>query len=101
MGFSRMLCRDHVIQRLLTLKPHLKKHYQISDIGLFGSVARGQNSMGSDLDIVVKMPANLLKRVHLKQELEATLDCEVDVIRYWEGMNPHLKTAIDRDVIYV
>ena len=49
-----MLSRDHILQQLLTLKPHLQKHYQISDIGLFGSVARAQNSMNSDLDIVVK-----------------------------------------------
>jgi predicted nucleotidyltransferase len=96
-----MSYQDDILQQLFVLKPALQKKYQISEIGLFGSVARAQNSGESDVDIVVKMPANLLKRVSLKRELETQLNCEVDVIRYWEGMNPHLKSAIERDAIYV
>lgn len=95
-----MLSRDQILQLLRQLKPSLQEKYQISDIGLFGSLARGQNEITSDIDIVVKMPADLLKRIRLKRELEAKFNCEVDVIRYWEGMNQYLKTEIERDAVY-
>lgn len=93
--------REQVLVRLQAIKPELVKPYSISEIGIFGSVARNEGHNNSDIDVVVHMQPNLLKRVRLKAELEEILGREVDIIRYRESMNPFLKARIQRDAIYV
>jgi uncharacterized protein len=93
--------RSEILERLRTLKPELAERYAIDRIGLFGSIARNEARPTSDIDVVVYMPPDLLKRVRLKAELENLFGREVDVIRYRDSMNPYLKTRIDREVIYV
>jgi predicted nucleotidyltransferase len=79
----------------------LEERYALDRIGIFGSVAREENRPTSDIDIVVYMPPDLLKRVRLKAELEKLFGREVDVIRYRDSLNPYLKARIDREAIYV
>ncbi|PSN12166.1 nucleotidyltransferase [filamentous cyanobacterium CCT1] len=93
--------REQVLIRLQTLKPELVKQYSISKIGIFGSIARDEAHNNSDIDVVVHMQPNMLKRARLKAELEEIFGREVDVIRYRESMNPFLKARIRQDVIYV
>jgi uncharacterized protein len=93
--------RSEILERLRTLKPELAERYAIDRIGLFGSIARNEARPTSDIDVVVYMPPDLLKRVRLKAELENLFGREVDVIRYRDSMNPYLKMRIDREVIYV
>jgi predicted nucleotidyltransferase len=92
---------NEILERLRTLKPELAERYAIDRIGIFGSVARDEAQPMSDIDIVVYMPPDLLKRVRLKAELESLFGRKVDVIRYRNSMNPYLKMRIDREVIYV
>lgn len=89
-----------ILSQLHTLKPHLTQAYGVHKIGIFGSVARNQAHPNSDIDIVVEMQPDLLQRVRLKQALEQHFGREVDVIRYWHGMNPYLKSQIDREARY-
>ena len=70
-------------------------------IGIFGSVARGEATSASDIDIVVHMIPDLLQRVRLKAELESLFGKSVDVIRYRPSMNPYLKARIDQEARYV
>jgi uncharacterized protein len=98
---SEPIASNDIIQKLRPLKPELEARYGVTRIGIFGSVARNQAHDGSDIDIVVDMAPDLLKRVSLKAELELLFGREVDVIRYWRGMNNHLKTRIDRGTVYV
>lgn len=93
--------REQVLTRLQAVKPELIKQYSISKIGIFGSVARNEADDNSDIDVVVHMQPNLLKRARLKAELEEIFGTEVDIIRYRESMNPFLKARIQQDVIYV
>ncbi|AKE65915.1 hypothetical protein MYAER_3577 [Microcystis aeruginosa NIES-2549] len=92
---------NEILEHLRTLKPELEERYAIDRIGIFGSVAREETRPTSDIDIVVCMPPNLLKRVRLKAELENLFGREVDVIRYRDSLNPYLKARIDREAIYV
>ncbi|MBI4799422.1 MAG: nucleotidyltransferase family protein [Desulfarculus sp.] len=52
--------------------------------GVFGSVARGEASPGSDLDLLVEFAGekSLLDLAHLKVELEEELGHPVDVLTY-------------------
>lgn len=90
-----------VITKLRYLKPKLEQRYGVTRIGIFGSVARNEAHNESDIDIVVDMAPDLLKRVSLKAELELYFGKKVDVIRYWHGMNDYLKARIDQEAIYV
>jgi len=94
------LDREYILNELRALKSELRDRYQVSKIGIFGSVARNEATKDSDIDIVVEMEPNILKRIGLKQELEKIFNCEVDVIRYRDRMNPYLKARIEQDAIY-
>lgn len=93
--------REAILSQLRELLPELAERYEVSQIGIFGSVARNEATEASDIDIVVHMEPNMFKRFHLKEELEERFGRDVDVIRYWYGMNKFLKARIDREAVYV
>ena len=98
---SEIIKSNDVIKKLRHLKPELEERYGVTRIGIFGSVARNEAHNGSDIDIVVDMAPDILKRVNLKAELELLFGKKVDVVRYWHGMNNYLKARIDQEAIYV
>ncbi|MBW4583496.1 MAG: nucleotidyltransferase family protein [Tildeniella nuda ZEHNDER 1965/U140] len=98
---SEIIGSNDVLQKLRYLKPELEKRYGVTRIGVFGSVARHETHNESDIDIVVDMAPDLLKRVSLKAELELIFNKRVDVVRYWYGMNHYLKMRIDKEAVYV
>lgn len=92
--------RDAILSQLRDLLPELAERYEVSQIGIFGSVARNEATEASDIDIVVHMEPNILKRACLKAELEEKFGRDVDVIRYWYGMNKFLKARIEQEAVY-
>ena len=97
-----MLNRNKVIE---VLKQFRKKHasqYGISEIGVFGSIARDDRREQSDVDIVVKLNRqDLFCLIGIKQDLEEILNTQVDIVSYREMMNAFLKKRIDKEAIYV
>jgi predicted nucleotidyltransferase len=93
--------RDEVIRLLGENKPHLAAKYGVARVGIFGSLARGEATDASDIDIVVHMPPDLFLMVHLKDELEQLLQAPVDLVRYQQHLNALLRTRIDREAVYV
>ena len=67
----------------------------VTRLRVFGSVARGQDQEGSDLDLLVDLPAgaSLLKLVGLQLEMEDTLGLKVDLCTERE-LHPALKQRI-------
>lgn len=97
-----VLQRNEVLAMLRSHKPRFIEQYGVTNLGVFGSVARNEAQPGSDLDIVVSMrEPKLLYMVHIKETLEEVFQCPVDIIHYRETMNPFLKKRIDRDAVYV
>lgn len=97
-----MIRRDDALAILRRSKGELEERYGITRMGIFGSVARDQSSVGSDIDVVVQMQnPNLFTLVHVKEELEGVLHERVDIIHYRERMNVFLKSRIDQEAIYV
>ena len=86
---------------LRKLNPFLKERFGIESLGVFGSVARNEAGMNSDVDIVVEMPPDLYAMVHVKEYLEEALHAPVDLVRYRNQMNALLKERIEREVVYV
>jgi len=71
------------------------KRYEVDKAAIFGSYARGEAAVGSDIDILVKFRGekSLLDLAGLKIELEETLKREVDLLTY-DSLNPLIKKRI-------
>jgi predicted nucleotidyltransferase len=69
--------------------------YGAHNVRVFGSVARGDDSTDSDIDIVVDLDQgrSLLDQVGFKQELEELLGQSVDVV-IEGGISPYLQERI-------
>ncbi len=58
------------------------KKFGINRIGIFGSVARNENTDSSDIDIIVDIDNPTLSLMYeLKEILKALFKCEVDLIK--------------------
>ncbi|MDR1098065.1 MAG: nucleotidyltransferase family protein [Tannerella sp.] len=76
--------------------------YGITRIGIFGSVARGEQTENSDVDIFYEAPAmGLSARVGLQEELENLFGTRVDVVRRHGNLKPGFIRRIEKEVIYV
>lgn len=97
-----MLRREESISRLSSFKRKFGEQFGIRRLGLFGSVARGDNTADSDVDIVVELECPTLPLMHnLRQSLISLYGCEVDLVRLRPTLRPTLQTNINRDAIYV
>ena len=87
---------------LSEFKKEFGPQFGIKELGIFGSVARGEHAEESDLDIFVS-----LEKVEpfiifdLKELLEALCKCKVDLVRLRDSLRPALKNNIQKDGIYV
>lgn len=96
-----MKSTEDFVKLLREYKAQSASKYGIEEIGIFGSVARGEHHEGSDVDVYVKMiHPNLFLLSGIKQDLEAVFGCPVDVIRKRDSLKPLLKRNIERDCVY-
>ncbi len=94
--------RSDVLRVLARFRDLKQAEYGIVRIGVFGSVAREENTDASDVDIVVELGRpDLLALVGIKQELEEMLHQPIDVVRYRAGMNAYLRRRIEQEAVYV
>ena len=65
---------------------------------IFGSYARGENDIESDIDMLVELPTGktLLDLVRLERQLGEVLAKEVDLLTY-QSISPLLKDYIQKD----
>ena len=95
------MTKNEIIAILHDYKKESAERYGILDIGVFGSVARGEFAEDSDVDVVVRISKpDLFMLVGIKQELEQRLLRPVDVVTYRENMNRFLKQTIDGEALY-
>ncbi len=94
--------RKDVLRVLARFRDLKQAEFDIVRIGVFGSVAREENTDASDVDVVVELGRpDLLALVGIKQELEEILHQPVDIVRYRAGMNAYLKQRIEQEAVYV
>ncbi|MBF0566080.1 MAG: nucleotidyltransferase family protein [Nitrospirae bacterium] len=76
------LSLDDILIKLRELKADAKRKYKAEIRGVFGSFVRGEQTMDSDLDVLVEYDdgANLLDHVGLSLFLEEQLGFSVDVV---------------------
>jgi predicted nucleotidyltransferase len=75
----------------------IAQKYGVSNIRVFGSVARGEECKNSDLDLLVdidyKAYGSGFARVDFKQKIESFLHLNVDVLTK-KSLNIHIKKQI-------
>jgi predicted nucleotidyltransferase len=71
-------------------------------IGIFGSVARGDNTENSDIDILYKLKyaVGLFNIVRIKDSLEEKLNTKVDLVSE-KYIHPELKPYVMNDLIII
>ena len=97
------LLNSLVVRMTYTLDTHhlidICRQNDVNFVGLFGSMARGDATEQSDIDLLVKFsrPKSFLALVRLERELTTGLGRKVDVLT--EGsLNPHLRDDILHDL---
>ena len=97
-----MKSRAEILSLMSRFKPTAQKKYGMTKLGIFGSVARGEQTDNSDVDICYEGQApSLLTLDKIQTELEQLLACKVDLVRVRENMSSLLRKRILRDVIFV
>ncbi len=92
--------KEDIIKELKKIKNQYKD--KIIKIGIFGSLARGEEVEDSDIDIIIEQKyPDLFFLGRIKIELEEKFNKPVDIIRLREKINPFLKKRIERDSVYV
>lgn len=93
--------KDEIV---LTLKSHTSELEQhgVQSLALFGSVARGDFTDQSDLDILVEFnrPVGLFEFVRLKRYLEELTRRRVDLVTP-DALKPAFKRQILADLVHV
>ncbi len=89
-----MRIEDAIIQKRAEIL-RIAEHYGVSQVRVFGSVARGEARPDSDLDLLVRFDVrhSLIDRIAFKQDLEDLLGCSVDVVTE-KTLRPGVKERI-------
>jgi predicted nucleotidyltransferase len=88
-------------QILENLKPELSEKFHVSSIGIFGSVARNEMRIDSDLDIIVDFDQPIgIGFIDLANFLETKVNRSVDLVSRKGVKQPYFE-ATEKDIIYV
>ena len=97
-----MLSIKEINEILKAHKEELYQKYSVVEIGVFGSIVRGEQKKRSDIDILVefeKVP-DLLKFINLERYLSRLLKKKVDLVSK-KAIRPELKDMILSEVVYI
>jgi predicted nucleotidyltransferase len=96
--------KDQILHFLAQNKELFREKYHIVRIGLFGSYARSEQNIYSDIDLVVEFEENTQElyelKLQIKDFLKASLGVEVDICRE-KYINPRIKKAILKETVYI
>ncbi|MCL2413175.1 MAG: nucleotidyltransferase family protein [Bacteroidales bacterium] len=96
----------HTQNQYITALQHFKQEYGakygITRMGIFGSVARGEHTEESDVDVLVEAPEmSVYTLIGIRHELEEMMKVPVDVVFNSKYMPKKFKTRIEREIVYV
>jgi len=83
-------------------KPEFAEKYGLSEIGIFGSVIRGEAGQDSDLDVLVEFdrPVTLFGIMDLEFQLEELVENRVDLVMK-RALKPRIGKHILREVVMI
>ena len=98
-----MVDSKQILIYLSSNKARFKKDYHLIRIGIFGSVARGEQNENSDIDLVVEFEENTpdlyTVKQRLKDEIQSKFNLPVDICRE-KYIKPVFKKLVLSEVKY-
>jgi hypothetical protein len=93
---------NEIIIKLRSLKPLLRKKYNVKEVMIFGSYIKGREKIGSDLDILISFTRkpSLLKLIELQYFLSEKLNIKVDLV-VKDDLKPIIKENILKEAIMI
>jgi predicted nucleotidyltransferase len=96
-----MTLQHEIATKLLALKPLLLSQYYVDKIGYFGSFARNEQTINSDIDILISLKKPLgWAFFELQELLEKELSRKVDLVTV-NSLKEQLRETILQEVKYV
>jgi predicted nucleotidyltransferase len=94
--------RQHILASLKNLKKEVAKEYSVKTIGVFGSVARDEQTGQSDIDLLVEFskPVGFITFMRLENFLSERLGNKVDLVTS-DSLKPVIRQDVLSEVIYV
>ena len=93
---------QEILNILKFYKQQFAAKYGIERLGLFGSVARGEQDDNSDIDVVIKMQRpSLFRSYRIREELETLFRRKVDLITLHENQFFDFRKNVEHDAIGV
>jgi len=98
-----MVDSSQILNYLSSNKARFKKDYHLIRIGVFGSVARGDQNENSDIDLVVEFEENTSDlhtiKQQLRNEIQSKFNLPVDICRE-KYIKPIFKQLVLSEVKY-
>ena len=92
-----MLDKEQTIEKLRSTRQYLDEHYGVHSMMLFGSLAKGLQHEGSDVDVCVEMVPNLFKQAGIKAYLEEINKPKLSALTVVEASNLLLRKMSDKN----
>lgn len=93
---------EEIKQLLKQSKSVLQENYKVTELGIFGSYVRGEQTEKSDVDVLIdyeKAPT-LFKLVELRSYLNELMGMKVDVVTK-KGLKPRIRERVLSEVVYL
>ena len=91
--------REHVLKTLEENREAIRR-YGVRYLGLFGSIARGENTAASDIDLLVEFDRKSFDAyMDLKEYLENLFGCHVELV-LTDTLKPRLRDIILRETVH-
>ena len=94
--------RQDILSSLKTLKGDVAREYSVKTLGVFGSVARDDQTDQSDIDLLVEFsrPVGFVTFMRLEQFLSDRLGERVDLVTP-DTLKPVIRQDVLSEVVYV
>ena len=96
-----MLQTSYVVEKLRELRPALAEKYGLTELALFGSYSRGEQTPDSDIDVMVNLnPVSYKNFLNAIDVLEAAFPGIPVQAVIKGGIKPHYFESIKEDLLY-
>jgi predicted nucleotidyltransferase len=101
-GWCNMKTVNNIKQIISREKERLKAEFHVESIGVFGSYARGEQTEGSDIDILVEFDevVGMFQLLDLEEHLSNLLGIKVDLVTR-KALKPIMGKTILQEVVMV
>jgi uncharacterized protein len=91
---------EEILTRLRTIKPRLQREFDVVELGVFGSFARGDNRPESAIDLLVafSITPDLFKFMDLEDVIAESLEHPIRLVRK-EGIRQEFHGNVGQEII--